>query len=384
MTNRAHLNILNQGVRTWNQWRDANPDIRPDLQLANLNGKDLCKINLSRANLSGADLSRTELRHAHFIGANLSRAFVRWADLSHAVMRGAHLWGTDLSGTTLKQADLSYAKFRGATMRWADLTLARLNQANLRGATLSGATLCRSLLRRADCSWSELRWADLRGADLYETDLRWANMRGTNLSHSSLNSAIAISSDLTEAILTGACIENWKISNDTKLDEVDCAYIYLKSSHQDRHPLSGNFIPDEFRNFVQKSLTTIDLIFVDGIDWLAFVAAFQSLSIDFNQEEINIQAIEKKNGGVFVVRLEVPLDSNREMIESQVKQYYHAQLNNIERQYKTQLNATDVELKIYRQRNADIKEITKLLAIRPLKNKHKSSQQHRSNLRISS
>jgi len=384
MTNRAHLNILNQGVKTWNQWRDANPNIRPDLQLANLHGKDLSKVNFSRANLSGADLSGTELRHAHFIGADLSRAFARWADLSYAVIRGAQLWGTDLSGTTLKQADLSYAKLRGATMRWADLTLARLNQANLRGATLSGATLCRSLLRRADCSWTELRWADLRGADLYETDLRWADMRGTNLSHSSLNSAIAIASNLTEAILTGACVENWKISNDTQLDKVDCAYIYLKSSHQDRHPLSGDFSSDEFRNFVQKSLTTIDLIFVDGIDWLAFVSAFQALSHDFSQDDINIQAIEKKDGGVFVVRLEVPLDSNHEVIESQAKQYYQAQLNNIERRYKSQLNATDVELKIYRQRNADIKEITKLLAVRPLNIRRNSPRQHRSNLRVSS
>lgn len=384
MANREHLNRLNQGVQSWNQWRDANPNIRPDLQLANLNGKNLCKINLSRADLSGADLSGTELRHAHLIGANLSRAFMRWADLSRATLRGAYLWGADLSGTTLEQVDLSYAKLRGATMRWADLSFARLTQANLRGATLSGATLCRSILRRADCSWTELRWADMRGANLYETDLRWADMRGTNLKHSSLDAAIAIASDFTGATFTGASIENWKISNDTKLDDVDCAYIYLKSAQRDRHPLSGDFIPNEFRNLVQKSLTTIDLIFVDGIDWLAFVAAFQSLSTEFKLDDINIQAIEKKDGGAFVIRLEVPLESDHEAIEAQAKQYYYAQLKAIERRYKSQLNATDVELKLYRQKNADIKEITKLLAVKPIKLKHKPPLQHRSNLRVTS
>lgn len=385
MANREHLRLLNQGVKSWNQWRDANPNIRPDLQLANLNGKDLCKINLNRADLSGADLSGTELRHAHLIGANLSRAFMRWADLSRATLRGAYLWGTDLSGTTLEQVDLSYAKLRGATMRWADLSFAKLTQANLRGATLSGATLCRAILRNTDCSWTELRWADLRGATLHEADLRWADLRGADLRHSSLDYAIALSSDFTGSTFTGACIENWKISNETKLDEIDCAYIYLKAAQRDRHPLAGDFISGEFRNLVQKNLSTIDLLFVNGIDWLAFVAAFQSLNNEFKQDDINIQAIEKKNGGAFIVRLEVSSESDHETIESQAKQYYSAQLKAIERRYKSQLNATDVELKRYRQKNADIKEITKLLAVRPLKVKHKTPlQQHRPNLRVTS
>ncbi len=384
MASREHLDILNQGVKTWNQWRDANPNIRPDLQLANLHGKNLSKINLSRADLSGADLSGTELQHAHLIGANLSRAFMRWADLSRATLRGAYLWGTDLSGTTLEQVDLSYAKLRGATMRWADLSFAKLTQANLRGATLSGATLCRSILRKADCSWTELRWADLRGANLYETDLRWTDLRGADLRYSSLDYAIALSSDFTGATFTGACIENWKISNETKLDEVDCAYIYLKSSKRDRHPLAGDFVSGEFVDLIQKPLSTIDLLFVQGIDWLAFVAAFQSLTTEFNQSDINIQAIEKKSGGAFIVRLEVPVDADQEAIESQAKQYYSAQLKAIERRYKSQLNATDVELKIYRQKNADIKEITKLLAVRPLKIRNKASLQPRPNLRVTS
>lgn len=384
MANREHLDILNQGVETWNQWRDANPNIRPDLQLASLNGKDLCKINLSRADLSGADLSGAEFRQAHLIGANLSRAFMRWADLTKATLRGAYLWGADLSGTTLEQVDLSYAKLRGATMRWADLSFARLTQANLRGATLSGATLCRSILKKADCSWTELRWADMRGAHLQEVDLRWTDLRGADLRHSLLDGAIALSSDFTGATFTGACIEGWKISNETKLDEVDCAYIYLKSAQRDRYPLAGDFISGEFRSLVQRSLATIDLIFTDGIDWLAFVAAFQSLCTEFKQDDISIQAIEKKDRGAFTVRLEVPVDANQEAIESQIKQYYSAQLKAIERRYKSQLNATDGELKMYRQKNADIQEITKLLAVRPLKVRKTTPRQHRANLRVTS
>lgn len=377
MANQEHLNILNQGVKTWNQWRDANPSIRPDLQLTNLNTKDLYRVNLSKADLSGADLSGTELRHANLIGANLSRAFMRWADLSRATLRGAYLWGTDLSGTTLEQVDLSYAKLRGATMRWADLSFAKLTEANLRGATLSGATLCRAILRKADCSRTELRWADLRGANLHETDLRWADLRGSDLRHTALDFAIAIASDFTGATFTGACIENWKISNDTQLDDVDCAYIYLKSTQRDRYPIAGNFVAEEFKKLVQKSLTTIDLIFVNGIDWLAFMAAFQSLNTEFQQDNINIQAIEKKDGGAFTVRLEVPIESNHEAIESQAKLYYSAQLKAIERRYKSHLNATDIDLRVYHQKNADIKEIMQFLVAKQLKIRNKSALEYR-------
>ena len=32
MTNQEHLDILKQGVDTWNQWRQEHPDIRPDLR----------------------------------------------------------------------------------------------------------------------------------------------------------------------------------------------------------------------------------------------------------------------------------------------------------------------------------------------------------------
>jgi len=32
MTNQEHLDILKQGVDTWNQWRQEHPDIQPDLR----------------------------------------------------------------------------------------------------------------------------------------------------------------------------------------------------------------------------------------------------------------------------------------------------------------------------------------------------------------
>ena len=31
MANQEHLDFLKQGVEVWNQWREENPDIHPDL-----------------------------------------------------------------------------------------------------------------------------------------------------------------------------------------------------------------------------------------------------------------------------------------------------------------------------------------------------------------
>ena len=71
-----HLRILEKGVKAFNDWREKNPFIFP---------------NIVKANLSGADLSGTDLNRAHLSEANLSEA-----DLSGADLRGADLRDTDL------------------------------------------------------------------------------------------------------------------------------------------------------------------------------------------------------------------------------------------------------------------------------------------------
>ena len=64
MADQEQLNILKQGIETWNQWRQKHTDTPPDLSDA----------DLSRANLCDFYSWKTEIGEATLIGANLNGA----------------------------------------------------------------------------------------------------------------------------------------------------------------------------------------------------------------------------------------------------------------------------------------------------------------------
>jgi uncharacterized protein YjbI with pentapeptide repeats len=102
MANKEHLEILKQGVKAWNQWREDNPGVKPNLRWANLRGYDLSRYDLRgvslifakliNANLSGADLRRADLSYADLTNANLTNANLSGANLNRADLMGADLW----------------------------------------------------------------------------------------------------------------------------------------------------------------------------------------------------------------------------------------------------------------------------------------------------
>jgi Pentapeptide repeats (8 copies) len=91
MANQEYLDILKQGVEAWNQWRDRNRDIRPDLS-----GTYLIGANLRGANLSDADLSDADLSDANLSGADLTRT-----DLTGAGISWVYLYDTVFGDTNL-------------------------------------------------------------------------------------------------------------------------------------------------------------------------------------------------------------------------------------------------------------------------------------------
>jgi hypothetical protein len=54
LANPEHRAKLREGVEAWNQWREENPETRPDLIKADLRGANLREADLGEAGLSHA------------------------------------------------------------------------------------------------------------------------------------------------------------------------------------------------------------------------------------------------------------------------------------------------------------------------------------------
>ena len=115
MANQEHLAKLKEGVEAWNQWRDKNPDLQPDLQGANLDSAQLQGADLYRAQLQKANLNSAQLQKAILVGAQLQKAILSGARLQGANLNSARLQGAYLDSAQLQGADLSRAFFDNAT-----------------------------------------------------------------------------------------------------------------------------------------------------------------------------------------------------------------------------------------------------------------------------
>lgn len=166
MANPEHLSKLKEGLDEWNQWRDNNIDVSPDLRNAELNG-----INLSRGTVY--------LSKVNFSGANLTEANLGGALLNEANFKGANLMLSKLNATSLKKARLSKA-----SLRYADLCNSDLTMADLAGTDLIGTNL-----NDADFSGADLSNADLNSAKLINTNLSKANLRRTRLTRAHIEKA---------------------------------------------------------------------------------------------------------------------------------------------------------------------------------------------------
>lgn len=153
-----------------------------------IGGTNFRNANLTEANFSGATLTST-----NFNGATLTRT--DWTNAKK--LDRARVGNSILSNVKVRELLVTgngYSKnYEGCDFRGANLTGATLHKANL-------------------------KWADLGEATLHKTDLREAN----------LTEVLALETDFTEAALTGACLEGWNIDQTTKLDRVDCQYVFLR------------------------------------------------------------------------------------------------------------------------------------------------------------
>jgi uncharacterized protein YjbI with pentapeptide repeats len=225
MANKEHIEILSQGVDTWNKWKN-DTNVRPDLSGENLEGRKLPSIDLSNANLvdidftkcdlSRANFSSSNLCGAYFLNANLYKANFNNADLNNSKINYAYLpdskfIGASLIGADLSNADLEKANFTGANLRNADLISTNLTETDFTNADLSGANLCLAL-----CVETNLINANINGARVYGVsawNLRSHGLKQNNLIVTRHKEQIITLDNIEQVQYINLLLDNPKISD---------------------------------------------------------------------------------------------------------------------------------------------------------------------------
>ncbi len=237
MANYKHVELLKEGVQVWNDWRSADPDIKPNLSGANLVQTVLVESNLRQADLRKTDLRKTNLSHSDLYKVDLRNANLRGAQLVKTDLRGANLSGAILIDADLRKADLHGADLRRTNLTNADLHDADLGETNLGEANLTRASLISATLERSN----------LRGANLVDASLIIANLTGTDFSLATL----------TGTKLYGTERDDWRI------DGAKCDYAFWDPTGNTRTPAERNYRPGEFE-LLYRQLPTIEYVFEDG------------------------------------------------------------------------------------------------------------------------
>jgi uncharacterized protein YjbI with pentapeptide repeats len=317
-------------------------------------------------------------------------ALVRTMDVAFGAVGGTSFRGADLTSANFTKAILKSANFTNVWERdsqgkrreretvlewvcWQDaqkLDRARVGKSILADRAVRDLLVTRNGYKKSYVN-AKLRTANLDGANLEQADLTWADLscaqlRQANLKNANLSESLVLHTDFTAAHLTGACLEAWNIDSQTILDDVDCQFVYLLRPQRERRPSSGDFAPGEFTKLFQEVLSTVDLIFRNGIDWKAFVAAFQQVQVENEDTPLEIQSIENKGDGVVVVRVNVSPDANKEKIHSEFNQQYEVALQALEAKYRAELQAKESAITIYREQSANMWETINSLANRPV------------------
>jgi uncharacterized protein YjbI with pentapeptide repeats len=191
-------------------------------------------------------------RATSFFGADLTDADFSGADLSFSDLRKAVLTRTNWQDARgLERALLGDSYLADHAVR--QLVISKQGaQANFDGANLTGVNL----------DGANLRDASFVGANLNQASLQMADLNGATLVHTRL-----YDTNLSHASITGAIIEHWGISSQTKLDDLSCDYVYLHlPTAADRDPMrkpdnpAKIFAPGEFNSFLAPAIRPLGYI----------------------------------------------------------------------------------------------------------------------------
>jgi uncharacterized protein YjbI with pentapeptide repeats len=157
MVDKKCLDILENGIDVWNDWRKETKDTRLDLNDADLSGRILDGADFTLANLVRADLSNTSLENANFNRANLLRtklnnAILIKANFTAAEFFGVNLSNADLSGASFNNAEIEHTNFERATLAESDFSYAFIFNSNFLAVDFSKVKAAWTVFAEMDLS----------------------------------------------------------------------------------------------------------------------------------------------------------------------------------------------------------------------------------------
>ncbi|MEH2053690.1 pentapeptide repeat-containing protein [Nostoc sp.] len=251
---------------------------------------------------------------------------------------------TNTGGTSFRIADLTDANFTAATLKNTNFGSAnvtntcwfkakKLDRARV-GATYLEKPQVRELVITGQGKDKKFDGLSLRGVNLQAANLADASFIGTDLSEASLQDADLSraklkqtqldATDLTGATLTGAFIEDWGITNTTKLHGVRCEYVFMRlPTKEDPDPLRKPdnkkevFEDGDFADFIQPIFDTLDLYHNQGVDPRAVAIAFKNLTQNHPEAELEIVAMEKRGDDKILLRAKTAPGSDKSELSAE-------------------------------------------------------------------
>ena len=85
------------------------------------------------------------------------------------------------------------------------------------------------------------------------------------------------------------------------------------------------------------------------MDWQAFLDTLKDVQAENQDTPLAMQAIEDKGDGVFVAKVHIPPDADKEKIHGEITATYEQKLQLQATQYEAQLAAKDGQLADYKE-----------------------------------
>ncbi|WP_214560812.1 pentapeptide repeat-containing protein [Planktothrix agardhii] len=288
----------------------------------------------------------------------------------HLILKSIAITICSIKGTNFKEADLTDADFTGAILGNTNFTKANLtrtcwrNARNLDKAKVEETYLENEKIRQLlvtgngrdqnfdglDLRGCNLRNADLSDASFINAKLSEATLEGANLTRAKLAKAQLYGTNLKNAILTGACIQDWAISLDTQFEGIKCEYVYMRLETKEdpdpwRKPDNRNetFKEGDFTNFiapiiktqklyqtqnvdlriVAENYTILDIFHHQGVDPSAAAIAFQKLIEKYPEAGLKVLSIEGRGNEKIHFQAQVTDDVNRSMLSQEYSAIYN-------------------------------------------------------------